>query len=97
MIIGMAKKSSPRIHYIFNCRSLDLMANQRRLSKRRGRSKFLAHANGMLNNEVSAKLVFIRDRRKKDRPALLPTDTELAEEDIVLIYGKRWEIMVFSR
>ena len=33
----------------------------------------------------------VRDRRKKDWLALLSTDTGLADEDIVGIYGKRWD------
>ena len=48
-IVGMVKKSS-RIHYTFNGQSLDLMTIYRRLSKRRGRAKFLANANVMLND-----------------------------------------------
>jgi len=95
-IVGMVKKSS-RIHYTFNGQSLDLMTIYRRLSKRRGRAKFLANANVMLNDEVAAKLVFVRDRRKKDWLALLSTDTELADEDIVHIYSKRWDIEVFFK
>ena len=46
---------------------------------------------------VAAKLVFVRDRRKKDWLALLSTDTDLADEDIVRIYGKRWDIEVFFK
>jgi hypothetical protein len=42
-------------------------------------------------------LVFVRDSRKKDWLALLSTDTELAEEDIVRIYGTRWDIEVFFK
>ena len=95
-IIGMVKKSS-RIHYAFNGQSLDLMAIHRRLAKRRGRAKIQASTVVMLNNEVSAKLVFVRDRRKKDWLALLSTDTDLADEDVVRIYGKRWDIEVFFK
>ncbi len=95
-IIGMVKKS-PKIHYTFNGQSLDLMAIYRRLSKRRGRAKILAGAQIMLNDTVAAKLVFVRDRRKKDWLALLSTDTELADDDIVRIYGKRWDIEVFFK
>jgi IS4 transposase len=44
-----------------------------------------------------AKLVFVRDRRKKDWLALLSTDVCLPNEDIVRIYGKRWDIEVFFK
>ena len=50
-----------------------------------------------LKDEVSAKLVFVRDKRKKDWLALLSTDTKLADEDVVRIYGKRWDIEVFFK
>lgn len=95
-VIGMVKKS-PKIHYTFNGHSLDLMAIYSRLSKRRGRAKILASALVMLNDSVAAKLVFVRDRRKKDWLALLSTDTDIADEDIVRVYGKRWDIEVFFK
>ena len=63
-VIGMVKKSS-WIHYTFNGQSLDLMAIYRRLAKRRGRAKILANDKVMLSDEVAAKLVFVRDKRKK--------------------------------
>jgi DDE superfamily endonuclease len=95
-VIGMVKKSS-RIHYTFNGRSLDLMAIYRRLAKRRGRARILASANVLLKNSVAAKLVFVRDKRKKEWLALLSTDIDLADEEIVRIYGKRWDIEVFFK
>ena len=95
-VIGMVKKSS-RIHYRFNSKSLDLTAIYRRLEKRRGRAKILASVNVRLDEETAAKLVFVRDRRKKDWLALLSTDVSLADEDIVRIYGKRWDIEVFFK
>jgi hypothetical protein len=95
-VIGMVKKS-PRIHYTFNGQPLDLKAIYRKIRKRRGRAKILASANVVLKEEVAAKLVFVRDKRKKDWLALLSTDTHLADEDIVRIYGKRWDIEVFFK
>mgnify|MGYP000376210187 CR=1 FL=1 len=95
-VIGMVKKS-PNIHYTYSGVGMDLMAIYRRLKKRRGRAKILASANVMLKDEVAAKLVFVRDKRKKDWLALLSTDRQLADEDIVRIYGKRWDIEVFFK
>ncbi len=95
-VIGMVKKS-PRIHYTFNGQSLDLKAIYRRIRKRRGRAKILASADVMLKEQLAAKLVFVRDRRKKDWLAMLSTDTDLSDEDIVRIYGKRWDIEVFFK
>jgi hypothetical protein len=95
-VIGMLKKSS-RIYYGFNGLHLDIKAIYRRVRKRRGRAKILASVNVMLKEEVAAKLVFVRDRRKKDWLALLSTDTDLSDDDIVRIYGKRWDIEVFFK
>jgi hypothetical protein len=95
-VIGMVKKS-PRIHYAFNGQSLDLKAIYRRIRKRRGRAKILASADVMLKEKVAAKLVFVRDRRKKDWLALLSTDIQLSDAEIVRIYGKRWDIEVFFK
>jgi len=95
-VIGMVKKS-PKIFYTFNGTGMDLKAIYHKLKKRRGRAKILASTRILLKGEVPAKLVFVRDRRKKDWLALLSTDTDLADEDIVRIYGKRWDIEVFFK
>jgi len=95
-VIGMVKKSA-RIHYTFNGQALDVKAIYRRIRKRRGRAKILASANVMLKDAVATKLVFVRDKRKKDWLALLSTDTDLNDEEIVRIYGKRWDIEVFFK
>jgi DDE superfamily endonuclease len=95
-VIGMVKKSS-KIHYTYNGKALDVTAIYRRLKKRRGRAKILASAEILLKNAVPAKLVFVRDRRKKDWLVLLSTDISLADDEIVRIYGKRWDIEVFFK
>lgn len=95
-VIGMVKKSA-NIHYSFNGLSMDVNAIYRKLTKRRGRAKILASADVMLKGAVPARLVFVRDRRKKDWLALLSTDTCLPDEDVVRIYGKRWDIEVFFK
>jgi hypothetical protein len=41
----------------------------------------------------AARLVFARERRKTDRLALISTDFDLSNEDIVRVYGKRWDIV----
>jgi hypothetical protein len=69
----------------------------RRLKKRRGRAKILASVIVKLKGGLPAKLVFVRDRHKKDWLALISTDLGLLNEDIVRIYGKRWDIEVFFK
>ena len=95
-VIGMVKKTS-KIHYGYNGHSMDLKAIYRKLKKRRGRAKILASAIVTLKGGLPAKLVFVRDRRKKDWLALISTDIDLSNEDIVRIYGKRWDIEVFFK
>jgi DDE superfamily endonuclease len=95
-IIGMVKKSS-KIYYEYNGNLLDLKTIYCKLKKRRGRAKILANTHVVIKGDISAKLVFVRDRRKKDWLALLSTDTELADEDVIRIYGKRWDIEVLFK
>lgn len=48
--------------------------------------------------DIKARIVFVRDRnRSKQWLALLSTDIDLPEEEIVRIYGKRWDIEVFFK
>ena len=42
----------------------------------------------------AVKIVFVEDRQSKDFLAVLSTDTELADDEILRIYGKRWDIEV---
>ena len=49
------------------------------------------------NELVDAKIVFVRDRRRDQWLALLSTDTAIEDEEIVRIYGKRWDIEVFFK
>ncbi|WP_084681086.1 IS4 family transposase [Desulfospira joergensenii] len=95
-VIGMVKKTS-KIHYGYSGRPMDLKAIYRKLKKSRGRAKILAFAVVTLKDGPPAKLVFVRDRRKKDWLALISTDINLSNEDIVRIYGKRWDIEVFFK
>jgi hypothetical protein len=95
-VIGMVKKT-PKIHYKYNGHWIDLKAIYRQLKKRRGRAKILASAMVTLKGGLPAKLVFVRDRHKKDWLALISTNLELSNEDIVRIYGKRWDIEVFFK
>lgn len=46
---------------------------------------------------VDARIVFVRDRRSDNWLAILSTDTELDADEVVRIYGKRWDIEVFFK
>lgn len=46
---------------------------------------------------VDAKIVFIKKKKSKDWLAVLSTDISLSDEEIIRIYGKRWDIEVFFK
>lgn len=47
---------------------------------------------------IPAKIVCVRNKNnRKDWLALISTDTTLSEEEIIRIYGKRWDIEVFFK
>lgn len=95
-VICMIKRT-PKILYTFNGKRLTVNAIYQQIKKRRGRAKILASTLVIMNNGKSARIVFVRNRHKKDWLALLSTDVELADADVVRIYGKRWDIEVFFR
>ena len=51
------------------------------------------------NQWVNAKLIFVRNTKRKDDAwlAILCTDMEISSEEAVRIYGKRWDIEVFFK
>ncbi len=95
-IIGMVKKT-PKVLYEFEGNRLSLKDIYKKLKKRPGKAKILASTRVGLKDGLTVKLVFVRDRRKKDWLALLSTDLELADKEVVRIYGKRWDIEVFFK
>lgn len=97
--IAMVKKSS-KVKYDFNGNNLDVKEIYSRNKKRRGRSKYLLSVDVKLGKEdpIPAKLVYVRNRsNKKDWLAMICTDTSLSEEEIIRIYGRRWDIEVFFK
>ena len=95
-VIGMVEKTS-KIHYEYKGHWMDLKAIYRQLKKRPGRAKILASAAVTLKEGLPAKLVFVRNRHKRDWLALISTNIELSDKDIARIYGKRWDIEVFFK
>ena len=103
--IAMIKKSS-KINYLFNGEKLNVKQIFSKCKKRPGRSKYLISvmvtvtAKDEKGNEVviPAKIVCVRNRsNKKDWLAMICTNTELSEKEIIRIYGKRWDIEVFFK
>lgn len=96
--IAMIKKSS-RIHYEYEGNQFSIKKIFGICRKRRGRSKYLLSVNVMVGEEkIPAKIVCVRNKKnKKDWIAFICTNPELSEEEIIRIYGKRWQIEVFFK
>ncbi len=97
--IAMIKKSG-RVYYEYEGQQLSIKKIYGISKKRRGRSKYLLSVNVMIGKDqkIPAKIVCVRNKRnKKDWIAFICTNTGLSEEEIILIYGKRWQIEVFFK
>ena len=101
-VVAMVKKT-PKIHYRYGEKMLPATEIYRQNRKRRGRSKYLLSVEVEVcssdrSESVPARLVFVRNRsNRKDYLVLISTDVSLPEEEIIRIYGKRWDIEVFFK
>ncbi len=102
-VIAMVKRSSKR-NYIFEGKQMNIKKIFASCKKQRGRSKYLLSVpvkvgqdkNG--DNGIDARIVCVRNRNKhKDWIAIICTDMSLSEQDIIRIYGHRWDIEVFFK
>jgi hypothetical protein len=95
-VITMLKRTS-KIFYTWRGQKVTLENLYRKIKKRPGKARILASVVVTIASGQLVKIVFVRDRRKSDWLALLSTDVDLADSDIVRIYGKRWDIEVFFK
>ena len=68
-----------------------------RRQQKRGRAKVKAQAVVTLSNGKQAKIIFVPCDKKRGWLALLSTDLSLPSEEIIRLYGKRWDIEVFFK
>ena len=101
--IAMVKRSSKRF-YIFGGKSMDIKKIFATSKKRRGRSRYLLSVTVKVGqdkngeNGIDARIVCVRNRNnRKDWIAIICTDMSLSENDIIRIYGHRWDIEVFFK
>ena len=96
--IAMVKKSS-KIKYGYQDGKYNIKEIYKQCKKRRGRSKYLLSVDVTAGNEaIPAKIVCVGNKsKKKDWLAIISTDTTISEEEIIRIYGKRWDIEVFFK
>ena len=99
-VIGMVKKT-PKMFFRYNGEDMSLISIYNRNKKRCGRSKYLLSVTVDVVKDgavIPAKVVYIRNRNKrKEYLCLISTDVTLSEEEIIRIYGKRWDIEVFFK
>lgn len=108
-VVCMAKRD--KRHYLFEGESLTCKEIYKKCKKRPGKSKYLLSVEAKIpcklpakkgqkaeTVEIPVKLVFVRNRNKgKDWLLLVSTDVSITEEEIIALYGKRWDIEVFFK
>lgn len=99
-VIGMVKKS-PKLFFRYDGEDMSLISIYNKNKKRRGKSKYLLSVmvDVVKDGEIiPAKVVYVRNRNnRKEYLCLISTDVNLDENEIVRIYGKRWDIEVFFK
>lgn len=99
-VVAMAKKSS-KVHYLYNGAMQSLTEIYKKNKKRRGRSKYLLSVEISVvkdGDRIPARAIYVRNRNKrKDYLVLITTDMTIDEDEVIRIYGKRWNIEVFFK
>ena len=98
-------KDTTKIKYIVNGEKKTAKEIFKESRKRRGKSRYLLsvlvtlyHTENNVTATLPAKLVYVRNRQKRNEwIALVSTDLSLSEEEIITLYGKRWDIEVFFK
>jgi hypothetical protein len=85
------------IRYRYHGRSLRLGELYAALQKRRGKAVVKASVVVKLACGTPVRIVFASGRNRHGWVALLCTDLNLSNDEIIRIYGKRWDIEVFSK
>ena len=96
-VICMAK-DLPTVLYQHKGKWVRLSKLYSLLRKKPGKAKILTSVVVETKEGQQVKIVFVRNRNKKRQwLGIVSTDTELSNEEIVRIYGKRWDIEVFFK
>lgn len=96
-VICMAKDMH-KVFYKYQGQWVRLSSLYSLLRKRPGRAKILTSVVVETKEGQNVKIVFVRNRNKKRQwLGIVSTDTGLPDEEVVRIYGKRWDIEVFFK
>jgi hypothetical protein len=90
-------KDHPRVYYSYKGKKYRLSGLYNRLKKKRGKAKVKATCFVRNSQNDLVKLVFVAADSKRGWLALLSTDTKLEDNEIIRLYGKRWDIEVFFK
>ncbi|MBD1379665.1 IS4 family transposase [Metabacillus arenae] len=95
-VIGMVKDTNQR--YLINNQRLSLKQLYKVAAPVSDKKGILRSIHTTMANGVRVKVVFVQNRNKKSEwLAILSTDCALSEQEIVRIYGMRWDIEVFFK
>lgn len=96
-------KNHKNYRYLYQGQCLPISEIYKMSKKRRGKSRYLLSAEVIVRHNdfeesIQAKMVYVRDRNnRKNWIALISTDISLNEDEIVALYGKRWDIEPFHK
>jgi len=96
-------KNNDNFRYRFKGELIPISKIYGKCPKRRGRSKHLLSVtvevcHKEFKETVPAKIVFVRDKGDGNKwIALISTDTTMSEDEIIALYGKRWQIEPFHQ
>jgi hypothetical protein len=95
-VIGMVKTTNQR--YVVDGQFVSLKQLYRCAQPTGRKHGILRSIHTVMANGVPVKIVFVQNRNKKSEwLAILSTDCTLSEQEIVRIYGMRWDIEVFFK
>ncbi|ACN15634.1 transposase (IS4 family protein) [Desulforapulum autotrophicum HRM2] len=83
--------------YTYNGKKFRLSDLYGKLKKQRGPSQIKASVIVTLSDGNKARIIFVSCDTKRGWLAVLSTDVSIAEEEILRLYGKRWDIEVFFK
>ena len=99
-VVAMTKKDEKNC-FLYGGEKKSVLSIYREEKKRPGRSKYLLSAKAIAQKEeeeIPVRLVYVRNRNKRgEYLVLITTDMSLSEEEIIQMYGKRWNIEVFFK
>lgn len=99
-VVGMVKKT-PKMFFHYNGTDISLPEIYKQNKKRRGKSRFLLSVMVDVIKDgktIPAKVVYVRNKNnRKEYLCIISTDITIDEDEIIRIYGKRWDIEVFFK